>query len=50
MLTAVITGQQILWLIIVIVVVHAIILAPVVVAAIGAMGERVQNLRQRPKY
>jgi hypothetical protein len=45
---AVITLRQIIELIILIVVVHAVLLAPLVVAIIGAWGERVQNRDMRP--
>jgi hypothetical protein len=45
---AVITLRQIIELILLIIVVHAIILAPLVVAIIGAWGERVQNRDMRP--
>ena len=49
MLLAAVTLQQIVWLLILIVVVHAVILAPAIVAVIGAWSERVQNRDHRPQ-
>ena len=46
---AVITFRQIVELLILIVVVHAVLLAPLMVAVIGAFGERVQNADLKPK-
>lgn len=46
---AVITFRQIVELLILIVVVHAVLLAPLVVAVIGAFGERVQNADLKPR-
>jgi|tagenome__1003787_1003787.scaffolds.fasta_scaffold14614716_2 hypothetical protein len=46
---AVITGRQIIELLILIVVVHAVLLAPLVVAIIGAFSERIQNQQYEPR-
>jgi hypothetical protein len=46
---AVITFRQIVELLILIVVVHAVLLAPLMVAVLGAFGERVQNAELKPK-
>jgi hypothetical protein len=46
---AVITFRQIVELLILIVVVHAVLLAPLMVAVIGAFGERVENTDLKPK-
>jgi hypothetical protein len=46
---AVITLRQIIILIVVITVVHVVLLAPLVVAIIGAWSDRVQNQGTRPK-
>ncbi len=46
---AVITFRQIVELLILIVVVHAVLLAPLMVAVIGAFGERVQNADLKPR-
>jgi hypothetical protein len=46
---AVITLRQIIELLVLIIIVHAVLLAPVVVAIIGAYGERVQNQANEPR-
>jgi hypothetical protein len=46
---AVITLRQIIELLVLIVVVHAVLLAPLIVAVIGAFGERVQNADAKPR-
>jgi hypothetical protein len=47
---AVITLRQIIELLVLIVIVHAILLAPLMVAILGAWGERVQNRDHQPRY
>jgi hypothetical protein len=46
---AVITLRQVIELLVLIVVVHAVLLGPVVVAVIGAYNERVQNQADPPR-
>jgi hypothetical protein len=48
-LFAAVTLQQVVWMLILIIVVHAVILTPAIVAVIGAWGERVQNRDHRPQ-
>jgi hypothetical protein len=48
-LLAAVTLQQVVWMLILIVVVHAVLLTPAIVAIIGAWSERVQNREHRPQ-
>ena len=50
MLLAILTFRQIIELIVLIVVVHAVLLAPLLVAVLGAFGERVQNEPYKPRH
>ena len=50
MLIAVLTFRQIIELIVLITVVHAVLLAPLVVAIIGAFNERAENQPYRPRH
>jgi hypothetical protein len=50
MLLAILTVRQIIELIVLITVVHAVLLAPLVVAVLGAFNERVQNEQYAPKH
>lgn len=47
---AILTFRQIIELLVLIVVVHAVILAPLVVAVLGAFGERAENKGLRPRH
>jgi hypothetical protein len=50
MLLAAITVRQIIEIVVLFVVLNAVIVAPVIVAVIGALGERQQNQAHRPKF
>jgi hypothetical protein len=49
MLIAAVTFKQIVELLILIIIVHAVLLAPVMIAIIGAFGERLQNQDHQPR-
>jgi hypothetical protein len=49
MLIAAVTFKQIVELLILIIIVHAVLLAPVMIAVIGAIGERLQNQDHQPR-
>jgi hypothetical protein len=46
---AVITLRQIIELLVLLIVVNAVLLAPAVIAIIGAFGERIQNQANEPR-
>lgn len=50
MLLAVITLRQIIEIIVVFTIVNGVILAPLVVAILGAFGERAENEPYRPRH